>query len=75
MGIVIAIIIFGLPEIALLNFEDISDKCDIITSRHTKVKIGTTPIIIGILTSSIGSVAMLDISIVITSSEGCNSPI
>ena len=39
---------------------------------QTIISIGITPYIIGTVESSSDNVAILDISIVVTSSEGCN---
>ena len=60
----------GLPIISLRNLADFSIIPDIITSRHTSVSIGTTPIIIGMELSSTGIAAMLDMRMVTTSSDG-----
>ena len=68
------IITRGLPIISLRNFGNFSITADTITSRQTSVNIGTIPSIIGTEESSTGIAAMLDMSIVTTSSDGWSSP-
>lgn len=66
--------IFGLPEMMRRIRRDFSVTHDINASKQTSVRIGRIPSIRGMLVSSSGRVAMLEIRMVMTSSEGCNSP-
>ena len=63
-------IITGSPETKPLIFFDFIENQDISTSRHTRVRTGSRPVISGMLRSSTGRVAMFEISMVMASSEG-----
>lgn len=66
---------FGVsPDQAAENGCFFSVKTDRMTSKHMRVKIGIMPRIRGTSLFSIGRVAMLEIKMVMTSSEGCNWP-
>ena len=68
------ITIFGDPEVIFLMRGDFRFSHETTTSKQTSDRIGVIPTITGIFTSSSGRVAIFDTRIVITSSEGCNSP-
>ena len=68
------IIILGLPEIIFLSFGNFRLSHDIMTSKQTSESIGVAPSITGISEFSIGSVAIFETRIVITSSDGWSSP-
>ena len=66
--------IFGRPEMMRRIRRDFSVTQEITTSKHTRVRMGRMPRISGMLVSSRGRVAMLEIRMVMTNSEGCSSP-
>ena len=65
----------GVPQIIFLAVLDFIPSIEAKTSKHTSKKIGISPLRSGVFVSSMGKVAMFEIKIVTTSSDGCNSPI
>ena len=67
-------IILGEPVMMFRSFGLFSVITDMSTSMHTIISIGTIPMSMGMVGSSIESVATFDTSIVVTSSLGWSSP-
>lgn len=66
--------IMGLPETRVRNRLEWREMLEMNSSKPTSTTMGTTPMIMGMELSSMGREAMLEMRMVMTSSEGWSSP-